>query len=259
MKYIPVFLLAAALCCGCSSLLLNKRTISAAGMALHGATLTDAQVARMSREFIAASDRESAMAADTSQYATRLRALTDPFRSEDGLDLNFAVYVTPEINAFACADGSIRVYSGLMDVMTDEELAAIIGHEIGHVRHNDTKEAMKRAYYASAATTAIGGASPTLEKLTSLEVDKLVTSFISAQFSQQQELAADDYSFDFVVRHGYNPYAMANALEKIARIAGSDGEQAGRVAQWFSSHPDSDKRAGRMKQKAFEHVAGIRR
>ncbi len=257
MRYIILFCVA-AFCCGCSSLLLNRRTVEAAGMALQGAMLTDAQVVKMSREFIEASDREHTMAVDTSEYVTRLRALTDPFRQEDGLNLNFEVYMTPEINAFACADGSIRVYSGLMDVMTDEELVAIIGHEIGHVRHNDTKDAMKRAYYAEAATTAIGGATPTLEKLTSLQVDKLVNSFVSAQFSQQQEYAADDYSFDFVVRHGYNPYAMSSALEKIDQMAGGSDELASRVSQWFSSHPESSKRAERMKQRAFEHVAGIR-
>jgi len=42
-----------------------------------------------------------------------------------------------DVNAFACGDGSIRVFSALMDLMDDDELMAISGHEIGHVVHAD--------------------------------------------------------------------------------------------------------------------------
>ena len=51
-----------------------------------------------------------------------------------------------DVNAFACGDGSIRVFSSLMDLMDDDQLMAIIGHEIGHVVHADVKHAMKNAY-----------------------------------------------------------------------------------------------------------------
>jgi putative metalloprotease len=44
---------------------------------------------------------------------------------------------------FATADGSVRVYSGLMDIMDDNELLAVIGHEIGHVANHDSQDAIK--------------------------------------------------------------------------------------------------------------------
>ncbi len=58
-----------------------------------------------------------------------------------------------------CADGSVRVFSSLMDIMTDNELLAVIGHEIGHVKNQDTKDAMKSAYLKAAALDAASSAS----------------------------------------------------------------------------------------------------
>lgn len=71
---------------------------------------------------------------------------TDRAHPGGRLPLNFKVYDVIDVNAFACGDGSIRVFSSLMDLMTDDELMAIIGHEIGHVVHTDVKDAMKNAY-----------------------------------------------------------------------------------------------------------------
>lgn len=62
----------------------------------------------------------------------------------DGLKLNFGVYEVVDVNAFACGDGSVRICAGLMDVMTDEEVMAVVGHEIGHVVHTDSKDAVKK-------------------------------------------------------------------------------------------------------------------
>ncbi len=91
-------------------------------------------------------------------YDRRLRRLTEGITEADGIPLNFKVYLVIDVNAFACGDGSIRVFSSLMDLMTDDELMAIIGHEIGHIVHADVKHAMKNAYLASAARNAAGAA-----------------------------------------------------------------------------------------------------
>ena len=121
-----------------------------------------------------------------------------------------------DVNAFACGDGSIRVFSSLMDLMTDDELMAIIGHEIGHVVHADVKHAMKNAYLASAARNAAGAAEgSTLAKLSESQLGDVVTAFTDAQFSQKQEYAADEYGFKFCVDHGFSPYGMAESLEKL--------------------------------------------
>ena len=141
-----------------------------------------------------------------------------------------------------------------MDLMDDDELMSIIGHEIGHVVHADTKHAMKNAYLASAARNAAGAAEgSTLAKLSDSQLGEVVTAFTDAQFSQKQEYAADEYGFQFAVKNGFSPYGMANSLNKLVEL--SKGAKASTVQKMFSSHPDSEKRAARMKEQADAYMA----
>ena len=120
-------------------------------------TLSDKDIADLSREAVEWMDANNPVADETTEYGARLKRLTEGITEADGLPLNFKVYHVVDVNAFACGDGSIRVFSALMDLMDDDELMAIIGHEIGHVVHADVKHAMKNAYLSSAARNAAGG------------------------------------------------------------------------------------------------------
>jgi len=79
---------------------------------------------------------------------------------------------------------------------------------------------------------------------------ELTTAFTSAQFSQKQESQADDYAFDFCIANNVDPYAMSNALNKLVELSKSGGDKANAIQKMFASHPDSEKRAVRMKEKA---------
>ena len=229
-----------------------RKVVQAAGDAAKAATLSDADIVAMSREAVAWMDEHNPV--DTAEYGKRLERLTENIRVE-GLELNFKVYRVTDINAFACGDGSIRVFSSLMDRMTDEELIAIIGHEIGHVVHHDTRDAMKNAYLSSAlrhATRAVEGS--TLARLSDSELGALTEAFTGARFSRKQEYAADAYAFDFCLEYGVSPYAMSNALNRLVEL--SDGADSSLVQRMFSSHPDSRKRAERMKELADEYTSG---
>ena len=111
-------------------------------------------------------DEQNPVSDPGSAYSKRLDSLMKKVGEIEGLKLNYKVYEVVDINAFACGDGSIRVFSALMDLMDDDELMAVIGHEIGHVVHTDSKDAMKNAYLAAAAKSAAGAAGGVLEKLT---------------------------------------------------------------------------------------------
>ena len=208
-------------------------------------TLNDEEIARLSRESVEWMDANNPVAADSTTYGARLKRLTEGITDADGLPLNFKVYLVTDVNAFACGDGSIRVFAALMDLMDDDELMAIIGHEIGHVVHADTKHAMKNAYLASAARNAAGAAEGSaLARLSESQLGKVVATFTDAQFSQKQEY------------EGFDPYGMANSLDKLVEL--SKGAKASTVQKMFSSHPDSEKRAARMKEKADAYMAAQR-
>ena len=225
---------------------------TAAGTAMTALTISDEQIAELSAQSVAYMD--SVNTVDRGTYDARLRKLMSKVKSIDGIPINLKVYKTKEVNAFACGDGSIRVYSGLMDVMDDSELMAVIGHEIGHVRHKDTKNAMKKTYMAYAARIALGSTGSVLGQLSTSVLGDIAQSYLNAQYSQKQEFAADENGFQFAIDQGYSPYSMYNSLMKLLQLSqkssGSSTTAASGIAQAFSSHPATEERAARMKAAA---------
>ena len=247
MKKFFILLTALSLLCSCSvmsSVNWNGDALnSAAGKAITAASITDAQIVELCRQSVAELDAQNVI--ENGPYRARLMKLVSGI-TVPGLTLNYKVYKKNEINAFACGDGSVRVYTGLMDLMSDDELLAVIGHEIGHVVHQDSKKAMKKAYLNSALRDAVASAG-SLGAVTSAMLGDLGEAYLNSQFSQKQELAADEYGFDFTVSNGYSPYSMGNALTK---LVSQSGKTQSKVQQMFSSHPDSALRAEKMLAKA---------
>lgn len=226
---------------GCSSTGLNMDSLmSGASKALQAATVSDSQIQSYVHEYIQYSDQQNKVAPASNPYSKRLAKLTQGLNSVDGVPLNFKVYLTNDVNAFACADGSVRVYSGLMDRMTDDEVLGVIGHEIGHVAHKDTKNAFKQALLNSAILDGIASTSSTAAALTQSQLAQLGSSLVSAKYSRKQESNADDYGYDFLKANGKNPWAMAMAFSKLESMEA--GAQTNGVAQMFSSHPSTPDR-----------------
>ncbi len=138
----------------------TESKIGAAADVFKAVTVSDDELKSVSQQFRAYEERTEKVAPAKNKYAQRLARLTKKHVNEDGMKLNFKVYLANEVNADATADGSIRVYSGLMDMMNDQELLGVIGHEIGHVKLQHSLAAMRTAYLASAgrkAASAAGG------------------------------------------------------------------------------------------------------
>jgi putative metalloprotease len=129
--------------------------LQAGADAVRAVTLDDEGVHRLAVEVATRSDREHSLAPPDNPHAKRLERLTGGQNKIDGYEFDFKVYLSPKVNAFAMADGTIRIYSGLMEMMTDGELLFVIGHEIGHVVENHIKEKHKLAYAGSAVRKAI--------------------------------------------------------------------------------------------------------
>lgn len=132
-----------------------KKAISGAVKATQAVTLTDEQMSEYVKEYITWMDANNQVCADDNEYTIRLKKLTEGLGDADGIPLNFKVYYVTDVNAFACADGSVRVFSSLMDIMSDEELLGVIGHEIGHVAHRDSKKGFRTALLTSALKDGI--------------------------------------------------------------------------------------------------------
>lgn len=213
----------------------NGQLLNAGLTALKGATLTKDQLQSEARLAAKQMDSENKLAPASNAYSKRLAKVTQGLTSIDGTPLNFAVYLDDEINAFAMPDGSVRVYSGLMDAMKDDELIAVIGHEIGHVKYEHSLSQFKTAYLTSAARQAAAAAGGTVGALASSEYAEIGTKFMSAQFSQKDELQSDVYGIEVLCQLNMDPYAAMRAQQVLMNKSGNGGGM-------FSSHPATAKR-----------------
>ena len=249
MKRLLLITIAALSLCSCSLLsgiAWNPEGLaSAAGKAITATSITDEQIVELCRQTVISLDSQSTMA--PSGYQQRLARLLNGVNEVNGMPVNYKVYQTDEINAFACGDGSIRVYSKLMDVMEDDELVAIIGHELGHVKNQDTKKSIKNAYLASAARDVVGSAG-SYGALASYLLGDVGEALCSAQFSQKREYKADEAGFEFALERGFGPHSMENALNKLLELSGGSSDSI--VAHMFADHPKTEKRVEKMKKAA---------
>ncbi|APG63560.1 peptidase [Sphingorhabdus lutea] len=202
--------------------------------------LNDADMKQYFDQMAAEMDKLNPVAGPKDPYGKRLATLTSELKNHDGLDLDIKAYLVVDVNAFAMANGTIRIFAGLMDEFTDDEIRYVIGHEIGHVKKEHTKKRMQNAFRLSALQKGAEGAGGKIGRLASGDLSKLFNDVITAQHSQGNEKEADDYAMAFMKEKSYDPMACVTALEKLG--GGGDG------LPWLQTHPSPKERAKRMRK-----------
>lgn len=235
---------------------LYKAAVLAEGLikAYQAATITDEDMAAYMAESMKQMDRQNTVCSSSSAYAQRLKRLTKGMTEVEGVPLNFKVYQKNEANAFASPDGSVRVFSKLMDIMTDEELLGIIGHELGHVAHSDSRREYQAALLASAARDGLSLSDGNIGAIARSSLGDIGELLLNNKYSRTQEAAADDYGYDYLVSHGVNPWAMAKAFEKLKSMQERSTSTLAQYAKYaehlLSTHPDLDQRIQTMSERA---------
>lgn len=251
MKYrflIPV--LAAALLASVSCANLNTTTLLQGGVqAAQALSISDSDVRAYVAQYVAQLDAQSAVLPESDAYTKRLRRITSGLTNVDGVPLNFKVYKTNDVNAFACADGSVRVYSGLMDLMSDDEILGVIGHEIGHVAMKHTRKQMQSAILTSAARTGLASVGGEIGQLSASQFGAIGEAIINAKYSRKQETQSDDYAYGFLKAAGKNPKCLMQSFQKLQSLESKGGQTSDMVSTLFSSHPDIANRISRVQSK----------
>jgi len=164
---------------------------------------------------------------------------------------HFAILDTEEANALACPGGMIFITRGMLKkAQNEDQLAAILAHEVAHVNHKDGLASIQKSRWAEAlsilgseAARKLGGAD--MAKLVSLfegSVDDVAKTLLVNGYSREQETEADLGALAFLNRLGYSPYGLPDSLEKMAR------EQTGGSRQGiFATHPGMDQRLSKSK------------
>ena len=150
--------LAVMMMTSCSALKIvdQNSAINAGAAAVQALTISDAQVKQLCSQYMVESDGQNTILPADNSYTQRLSRIMSRFHNISNLDLNYKVYQSSTVNAFASGDGSVRVYTGLMDAMNDDEVFAVIGHELGHLINKDVRDAYRAAYLVVAARYGFG-------------------------------------------------------------------------------------------------------
>ncbi len=208
---------------------------------LQAATLDEKQVVKTASLSAKELDKKNKVAPAGSKYDVRLQRIVRGLENADGLRLNYKVYLDKSVNAFAMPDGTVRVHSGLLDAMPDDQVLAVIGHEIGHVKLKHSYNQMRSQLLTNAAFQAAASTGGDIGALTSSQLGGLAYKAINARFSQRDELAADRYAVEFLRSRSKDPQAMTRSIKTLQAKYGSGGG-------FLSSHPSNPQRIDNLEK-----------
>ena len=177
------------------------------------------------------------------RVASRLIAQVDIFRPDAHYwEWEVNLIDDPQLNAYCMPGGKIMFYSGIIDTLslTDDEIAAIMGHEMAHALREHGREAMSQAYALLLGELALGvlfQVDPDLINIGSLVVNYALT----LPNSRTNEAEADLIGLELMARAGYDPEGAISLWQKMSIQAGQS------LPEFMSTHPSHDTRISRLR------------
>jgi len=150
------------------------------------------------------------------------------------------------VNAFCMAGGKMGIYTGFWDKLhaSDDEIAAVMGHEIGHALASHTREKMSVSMAASlgatvAAAVIASRAGPNSFNSSNNAMQSAAQVAVTLPNSREAETEADQIGIELAARAGFDPRASVTLWQKMAK-------QGGRAPEFLSTHPSPENRAEQL-------------
>jgi len=183
-------------------------------------------------------DQDPVQVARVRAIANRLIPSTAAFRSDaPGWKWEVNVITTSEVNAWCMPGGKIAVYTGLITSLniTDDELAAVMGHEIGHALREHGRERASEQMAEQLGASVLGAALG-LGDIGSQLTQTVLSVTLTLPHSRTQETEADRIGVELAARSGYDPRAAVSLWQKMGKLGG------GKPPEWLSTHPSDESR-----------------
>lgn len=147
----------------------------------------------------------------------------------------------PELNAYCSPGGKIMFFTGIINQLklTDDEIAAIMGHEMAHALREHGRERMSQAYAQQTGLNLLG-AMTGMSASTGQMVQVAAQLALTLPHSRGQESEADIMGLELLARAGYNPNAAVSLWQKMAQATG------GGNGSFTSTHPSSSERIANL-------------
>ena len=209
--------------------------------------------------------------AETGPQAAYVEAVGKNIAVQSGLsnargDFTVTLLNSPVNNAFAIPGGYIYTTRQLVALMNNEaELAAVLGHEVGHVaaRHAAKRQsaATKNTIFGVLGAVLAGAVLGNNQVGQALQRTLLQGSqLLTLRYSRGQETESDNLGIDYLRRAGYDPRAMSTVLQSLANQNALDARLMGstnKVPEWASTHPDPASRVRTALVRAGSNATGV--
>lgn len=181
------------------------------------------------------------------EYVQRVGEKLAAVSGRPELDWHFTIVDTDDVNAFATMGGYVYISRGILPYFQNEaDLAAVLGHEIGHIDAEHLKKQNRKGMLSglASAATAIFTGMPALADLTNMAGQAIISGY-----GREAELEADRLGASYLAKAGYDPEAMIQVISTLkdqdtfererARLEGREPRLYHGV---FATHPDNDTR-----------------
>jgi predicted Zn-dependent protease len=170
------------------------------------------------------------------------KLLTSTEAGKSPYQFNFSVLADPQtVNAFALPGGQIYITVALLSQLkTDDEIAGVLGHEIGHVVNRHSAEHMaKQGLIGGIVNGVVMGSG----SMTGAQVAQYVGSMLNMKYGRDDELESDKYGVKYMYQSKYKPEAMITVMEVLKAASGGSSR-----SEFMSSHPSPDNRIIKIKE-----------
>lgn len=160
-----------------------------------------------------------------------------------GLPYRFVSLNATYVNAYTFPAGSVGITRGILLELTSEAaLAALIGHELGHVNARHTAQQMSKGILTSLALSGLASAASSrgegAEQLAG-GLGQIAAGALLANYSRENEREADDLAMRYMVKAGYGPQGHLELMDMLRSL---NKHKPGAIEMMFATHPMSDER-----------------
>ena len=236
-----------------------------AGIVLGGCSTEYSVVTGQEEQYYYSTEREVQMGRSISkQVAEQLKIAQDPLMTKrvkdigkkivavcdrKDIDYEFDVIDDPEVNAFSLPGGFVYVNSGLVEkVANDDELAGVIGHEVGHIVARHSIKRLQGSQLSTLLMVLVSQAPSSGQVATA--ADAAITQLMLG-YSREDEFLADQLGTRYLKKAGYNPQAMLTFLQTLQKI---DKKRPLQPINSYKTHPYVPDRIRVVRQELGGHM-----
>jgi len=169
------------------------------------------------------------------------KLVNNSIAKETGYHYDFHLLADPNtINAFALPGGQIFItYALFSKLQNEDQLAGVVGHEIGHVVGRHSADRMSKQGLTEGL---LNGVAVAIDPNTA-QGAAAIASIINMKYGREDELESDDLGIRFMINAGYNPEEMIGVMEILKTASGGN-----QVPEFQSTHPDPENRIQKIKE-----------